>query len=65
MTKLLSNLSKSEILSLPGFQKYSTLKIKELKSILKKSIKDLDIILRGVSVEDYVNRINEIKAMKK
>lgn len=59
MTKLPSKLSKS------GFKKYSTLKIKELKSILKKSIKDLDINFRGVRLEDYVNRINEIKAQKK
>ena len=71
MTKLLSKLSKSEILSLPGFDRYlqskfdkayQTLKIRELKPLLKKSIKQLNINFRGVRVNDYVNRFNEIKA---
>ena len=65
MTKLLSRLSKSEILSLPGFDRYGSLKIKELKPILKKSIKQMNIAFRGVRVDDYVNRFNEIKREQK
>ena len=64
MTKLLSRLSKSEILSLPGFDRYGSLKIKELKPILKKSIKQMNIAFRGVRVSDYVNRFNEIREQK-
>ena len=57
MDKLLSKLSKSEILSLPGFDRYTSKKVKELKPLLKKSIKDLGIDFRGVRVSDYVNKV--------
>ena len=59
MSKLLSKLSKSEILSLPGFKKYENLTVRQLKPILKKSIRDLDIDFRGVRVKDYVKKFNE------
>ena len=65
MTKLLSKLSKSDILALPGFAKYNSLKIRQLKPILKQSIKDLQIDFRGVRVEDYIRRVNEIEAQRK
>ena len=65
MTKLLSKLSKSDILALPGFAKYNSLKIRQLKPILKQSIKDLQIDFRGVRVEDYIRRVNEIESQRK
>ena len=65
MSKLISKLSKSEILSLPGFKKYNSLTVRELKPILKKSIRDLDIDFRGVRVSDYINRVKEIEEDQK
>ena len=59
MSKLLSRLSKSEILSLPGFKKYRSLTIRKLKPILNQSIKDLGINYRGVKVKDYVKKYNQ------
>lgn len=59
MDKLLSKLSKSEILSLPEFDRYTSKKVKELKPLSKKSIKDLRIDFRGVLVSDYVNKVEE------
>lgn len=35
--------------------------MKELKIVLKNSIKDLRIDFRGVCVKDYDNRFNQIK----
>ena len=60
MSKLLSRLSKAEILSLPGFRKHKKCTIRKLKSLLKQSIKDMGINFRGVRVKDYVKRFNEI-----
>ena len=61
MSKLLSKLSKSEILSLPGFNDYRSSTIRELKSILKKNIKDFGIDFRGVRVNHYINKYKEFE----
>lgn len=53
---------KSEILILTGFDWYRSLKIIELKPLLKKSIKQLEIDFRAVRLDEYVNRFNEIKS---
>ena len=65
MTKLLSKLTKSDILSLPGFDQYESLKIRELKPLLKNRINQMNIDFRGIRVDDYVNRFNEIKREQK
>lgn len=57
MAKLLSKLSKSEILSLPGFNQYRSMTVRQLKPILKKMIRELEIDFRGVRVRDYVNKV--------
>lgn len=57
MAKLLSKLSKSEILSLPGFNQYRSMIVRQLKPILKKMIRELEIDFRGVRVRDYVNKV--------
>lgn len=62
MSKLLSKLSKAEILSLPGFEKYKKYVIRQLKPLLKQSIKDLGINFRGVRVNDYVEKYEKRKA---
>lgn len=58
--KLLKKLLKSEILILQGFDWYRSLR--ELKPLLKKSIKLLGINFRAVRLDEYVNRFNEIKS---
>ena len=56
---------KSEILSLSGFKKYTNLTLRQLKPLLKKSIKVLGIEVRGVRLRDYVKRIKEIEEAQK
>ncbi|KAK8895713.1 hypothetical protein M9Y10_013597 [Tritrichomonas musculus] len=60
-TRLLSSLIKSEILSLPGFDRYKSYTVKQLKLLLKKKIKDLGIDYRGVRVFNYIDRYNKIQ----
>lgn len=60
-SKLLSKLSKSEILFLHGLNKYNFRNMKELKIVLKNSIKEIPIDFRGVCINDYDNRFNQIK----
>ncbi|KAK8895923.1 hypothetical protein M9Y10_013809 [Tritrichomonas musculus] len=55
MTKLLSRLNKSEILSLPGFSFYKDRNLPFLKELLKDAKQFLKIDFRGVSVQDYID----------
>ena len=65
MSSLLSKLSKSEILSLPGFNKYKSYTVKDLKLVLKKNIKEFGIDFRGVRVSDYVKKYKEIEKKRR
>ena len=65
MSSLLSKLSKSEILSLPGFDRYKSYTVKDLKLVLKKNIKEFGIDFRGVRVSDYVKKYKEIEKKRR
>lgn len=52
-------LSKLEILSLPGFNQYRSLTVRQLKSILKQHISDLGIHFCGVLFHHYVKQVEE------
>ena len=59
MSKLLSRLSKSEILNLPGFDKYQSLTIRKLRPFLRQRISDLGVDFRGVKVIDYIKKFDQ------
>ena len=63
--KLLSKLNKSEILSLPGFNRYKSYVMRQLIPLLRDKKKELGIDFRGVRVNDYIKRFNEVRESNK
>ena len=57
--KLISQLTKDEILALPGFNKNSNLTVKQLKLQLAKKMKKMKLTGRGLRVRDYINAYKE------
>ena len=58
--KLISQLTKTEILKLPGFSDKSKLTVKQLKELLKKSIRRMKISKRGLRVNQYISAYKEM-----
>ena len=57
--KLISQLTKDEILALPGFNKNSKFTVKQLKEQLNKNMKKMQLSGRGLRVRDYINAYKE------
>lgn len=55
MTRLLSQLTKRELLKLPGFEHFGSYKTSTLKQMLHQSLVNFGIDHRGACVNDYIN----------